>query len=1471
MCNLAPRFSCQNCPPSARCAAFVGSDIDPRTRAVIPRMNATSSAEICKGCNHPWICHEALGCDDNTHPNFHFRKGGYPPNVCGGFHSEATNWDYLTRCICLAQWMSHLPLGMAQGTLNVLPTSLLPAPAAVIPQMPSLPFSAPPISAFVGPAPVVRGNVGTHRIASAEQTLPQHSGNSPSVPAPRRGPRNSYPSASTSRPALAPARGASAAGPFSTDAEVLVAVYPLVESGVHEIPGHPTIPFAVHNENLLDYVNCLQDHFLLLTLRVPRHGVASPADFTQQILTALGAQYLELPPSPQPLSDTASVQLHKQPWTLLHPNRRNAIHKFTPHPTINANNFGIDEFRRLNKKVPNPQPTDGTPKPLIFICARYGNVSGPIDTARFAHQDLPSSGLFLSHPCFGVRVLHGLPYAGPGYPPDAECYEDVCPGEDREMRAITPPPNLEVSLVRQRSSPETPTDRRVRQRQFGSLLNSQSSSTVPSMFFAALPTPTGHTSSALPNVQLTPLPLPPPPPPPPQFPVLCRADVSPLRRGYNLAHPQDVYMWQIGLSSEVIRHPSLARFQMHAATIDAAARGLWSLLLHFEHRENIEEPFILPPDILAFEGMQSKASFFRDIRMLRIGLRLHADGSSGAISTGTGPERAVYHLAIPTAIQNSEFWVEAGSSGYYIPVLSMASVAIPDRCQTFSAFGSLLALHAYTLGQGPFPGMVIPKDVLAALDPVAFDILAPWLSMSPSDLMPTNIVHPLCQFLLNVMDMQAFHISAPRTQQVHNGWTITFMSKVLLGTSTPWDHPEFIALKDGFDIEVGDTSVLKIRKVEDIVDRLVFEIIHSSPDGTTPYFAALFRLLLRRYLVGIGHPPKLRGAVIGDEDWSAQVNNELLRVSLLLEAATDTDLRPTSQSWSITFHISATRINMNTDDMEAEPRPLHFHTCMHEVDIRLTRAMEDLLVRSSKDLDSGTYSSDFDTWIHCQLLARDHNTMVHINSLEELQNLMPDPPPRRNPARSTRVPRHADSPVSFSLSRGNDSSGDDESDRSETELSRDLSTGFDQAAQRQTVNNYFVMHGDVMEIRDSPSPELRSVPRQHTDNGDARPDSQEPDSDESGPEGAPGMDDVDSHGGTLQERANHLINEVIELRGLTCWPSKAPSEDPAPVMPTTPPPPRQVSVTYTTLQGGQRCLYFVGIQTLTASRTFCQIREFADTSAHNGAIFLRLQNAGGPVGRALAAIVDRSAYFVGTSDFPVEIAGNYASHQQNFREINSLLELENSYHERHFLSWLSASLRILLYMFFMSIISGYRPTVAAVAANAGPTLISAFLLERFASQYEDLHVWRNRDYGTAYNHCLTERQILSICQALNIGLLGRTHTPAIIGDMTIRLEDVVSAAGINFQSFSTMRTEFRMVKEAHVLLRQRNRSEALMPVYTPLLNFLDSMLGERVLEPGLTYVAGAMGLSEVEFSVVRCQITTLMAEIRGVLDTLGRA
>jgi hypothetical protein len=91
----------------------------------------------------------------------------------------------------------------------------------------------------------------------------------------------------------------------------------------------------------------------------------------------------------------------------------------------------------------------------------------------------------------------------------------------------------------------------------------------------------------------------------------------------------------------------------------------------------------------------------------------------------------------------------------------------------------------------------------------------------------------------------------------------------------------------------------KVRNLEDVIDRVTCTLVRTADDGTTPYFGALFRLLLLRYLAGVGHPPQLRGGLIAEDEWTKQVNNRLLRVGLLLEAATDTDLRPTSQSWAI--------------------------------------------------------------------------------------------------------------------------------------------------------------------------------------------------------------------------------------------------------------------------------------------------------------------------------------------------------------------------------------------------------------------------------------------------------------------------------------------------------------------------------------------------------------------------------------------
>jgi hypothetical protein len=335
-----------------------------------------------------------------------------------------------------------------------------------------------------------------------------------------------------------------------------------------------------------------------------------------------------------------------------------------------------------------------------------------------------------------------------------------------------------------------------------------------------------------------------------------------------------------------------------------------------------------------------------------------------------------------------------------------------------------------------------------------------------------------------------------------------------------------------------------------------------------------------------------------------------------------------------------------------------------------------------------------------------------------------------------------------------------------------------------------------------------------------------------------------------------------------------------------------------------------------------------DPDPNDGALFRRLRLANGPAARALLAIGDPSAFFVGTSDYPIDIAQDYANHQFHFREFGSLLDVENGpesellffpvpdsaarsalihsqrmseetpvyvvyvYHQvsrcqtsrwlpisHPFLHQDAEPLRGIVPVTLLPTaqISFPVPPPASRSATAVPPVfppppmnVHVYLLTRFVIEYTDLARWRTSSYGSAYNHCLTERQVLRICQSLGIGLLGRHHSPAIVESMTIRMEDVVAAAGVNFQTFSTYRTELRLIKEAHVILRRHHRAGTLSPVHQPLLDVLEVMLSDRVLPAdAVTPLQDSLPTAEAEFSAVRMTISNLMAQVRFIIDTLS--
>ncbi|KAJ7133864.1 hypothetical protein C8R43DRAFT_1133106 [Mycena crocata] len=957
-----------------RCAAWVGSDVDPDTGTPIPRMVPTHPLEICILCNHPWISHnDDNPCQDPSHINFVFRRGGFASTNCGGFHSDQERWSFLTVCVCLAAWMSHRIISGSAAAVSTLSTTAVasPAPPSVsAPPTLSISSTLPPLTAFMGVPPPVTGSVGTRRTASALRTLP-HNQVAMSSTSSYRGPRRSFPAGGS---------------PFSPDATLLIVFYPMVIPGVHEPAGYGTITLKARNDNMAGILVRLHDHHLVFNVTVPRSGMASPTDFTRQIVAYFAAHNLSLPQSPIPLTDTESALFVNQPWALLSPTRRHDILTFQPHPTISASIFGYDEFVKLGKKFKHPDPARA---------ARFGPVYGPIDHPTFSTQDLPvEDSLTLRHACFPFRVVDGLPFANTAIPMDPQCLGPLCPSVE-PIRMATPPPLPLTTLIRPRASSQSSPSIGRRVRQCPAPINES----------LLLPPPPTEPSSASPphspaiqqHIPVIVAPSPPAAPPQP-----------PLEIGRDIARLSQVTRFQNLLQADADRAqiPFIRRFNLHALDIDSGARGVIDLLLHL-HRQSVTSsgPYVLPAGVVSCSEISSTHSFFRSGHAIRVGV-----GSRGEeISFGPGPERAVYRQAVAFAVSDHNLWQQAPSSGFIIPVFTPGAVEVPDRTALFRAHGCLLAIHCYTLGSAPLPvsiwlllalcngvqAMLVPKRHLAALDPSAYQILAPWFAFGPDDTLPTNLGHPFNQFLMNVMEIQPSMIASPRTQAVHDGWTVTFSSKVLLGSTTVFTHPEFRAIQIGFDVAIGNTRFLtrftcthgvlpllacmydrQVRKADDVSSQIACDIVRHADDGTTPYYGALFRLLLLRYLQGVGHPQELRGSVIDEEEWMTEVNNRSLRARLFLEAASDSNLLPSREAWRIKVHMVG--LNPPTDpalaSLDVNPRPIHFHTCTYEMEAKINRPMEDLLIAACIKLDDPSYVTVFDLWLHAQLLSRDHNT-----------------------------------------------------------------------------------------------------------------------------------------------------------------------------------------------------------------------------------------------------------------------------------------------------------------------------------------------------------------------------------------------------------------------------------------------------------------------------------------------------------------
>ncbi|KAH7911437.1 hypothetical protein BJ138DRAFT_1006581, partial [Hygrophoropsis aurantiaca] len=277
---------------------------------------------------------------------------------------------------------------------------------------------------------------------------------------------------------------------------------------------------------------------------------------------------------------------------------------------------------------------------------------------------------------------------------------------------------------------------------------------------------------------------------------------------------------------------------------------------------------------------------------------------------GAGIERGTFRCLMDIITQQGQYWEQRGS--YFVPAFSRASGPITGRIHHFKACGFLAAQHTLLYTNGPIP--------------ISPERLAPWWELAASDPLPKDAMSPLGQFLIYVMDMQVClcELDDQRTEEEHDSWTKTFLSKVLLGNSDPWNHPEFVAFRDGFDMALTEGTKPKrfiqtfidsiasvpaliaglynreVTSLSQVLDHLKFEITRANPDGTTNHWANLFQLALGCYLRETGHPIQAadRGLITPEVLNSGQ-RDSLLRPRLLLYSCTDSNLLPAQSDWKI--------------------------------------------------------------------------------------------------------------------------------------------------------------------------------------------------------------------------------------------------------------------------------------------------------------------------------------------------------------------------------------------------------------------------------------------------------------------------------------------------------------------------------------------------------------------------------------------
>ena len=137
------------------------------------------------------------------------------------------------------------------------------------------------------------------------------------------------------------------------------------------------------------------------------------------------------------------------------------------------------------------------------------------------------------------------------------------------------------------------------------------------------------------------------------------------------------------------------------------------------------------------------------------------------VTTGKGVERGVFDSAVAEVAGNKNYFRDADA--YVIPHFTPLPLQDKERVLWWKACGTLCALYLMYYGRGPSPispflllaaiggedaFQKLSLDTIWALDPASAEALQPWFALDPLQDLPTDPMDPVCQLLIQLLDIE---------------------------------------------------------------------------------------------------------------------------------------------------------------------------------------------------------------------------------------------------------------------------------------------------------------------------------------------------------------------------------------------------------------------------------------------------------------------------------------------------------------------------------------------------------------------------------------------------------------------------------------------------------------------------------------------------------------------------------------------